>query len=108
MISLARLTLIVACALCPAAATTLQPATAPTAPADLDVAAIARKVDAYMQAQVKTNGFRGAVLLARQGAPLVSKGYGWANAEWEIPNTPQTKFRLGSITKQFTSMTVMR
>ena len=54
------------------------------------------------------NGFSGAVLVARGGSPVVSKGYGWANAEWEIPNTPTTKFRLGSITKQFTATLVLR
>ena len=57
-----------------------------------------------MQGSVKTNGFSGSILLAREGKPLVSKGYGLANIEWAIPNTPQTKFRIGSITKQFTSM----
>jgi CubicO group peptidase (beta-lactamase class C family) len=31
-----------------------------------------------------------------------------ANFEWQVPNTPATKFRLGSITKQFTSMLVMQ
>ena len=61
-----------------------------------------------MQGHVKTNGFSGSILLAREGKPLVSKGYGLANIEWEIPNTPQTKFRIGSITKQFTSMAVMQ
>ena len=61
-----------------------------------------------MQGHVKTNGFSGSILLAREGKPLVSKGYGYANVEWQIPNTPQTKFRIGSITKQFTSMAVMQ
>ncbi len=31
-----------------------------------------------------------------------------ANMEWNIPNTPDTKFRLGSITKQFTAMLIMQ
>jgi CubicO group peptidase (beta-lactamase class C family) len=66
------------------------------------------KVEEYMQAQVKVNRFSGTVLLARDGKILFEKGYGWANAEWEIPNSPATKFRLGSITKQFTSMLVMQ
>ena len=61
-----------------------------------------------MQGEVRANGFGGTILLARKGAPVVAKGYGMANAEWEIPNTPRTKFRLGSITKQFTSMAVMQ
>ena len=49
-----------------------------------------------------------SVLLARDGKPLVAKGYGYANLEWQIPNTPDTKFRIGSITKQFTSMLIMQ
>ena len=51
--------------------------------------------------------FSGTVLVARDGKPVVSKGYGMANHEWGIPNTPQTVFRLGSITKQFTSAAIM-
>ena len=61
-----------------------------------------------MQAEMRVNGFSGTILLARKGAPIVARGYGPANAEWSIPNTPRTKFRLGSITKQFTSMAVMQ
>jgi CubicO group peptidase (beta-lactamase class C family) len=82
-----------------------QVATAPTAPA---TATIVERVDEYMQAELRVNGFSGTILLARKGAPIVAKGYGAANAEWSIPNTPRTKFRLGSITKQFTSMAVMQ
>ncbi len=83
-------------------------AIAPASPAPLDPAALSAKIDEYMQGQVKTNSFSGSIMLAREGKPLVSKGYGYANAEWQLPNTPQTKFRLGSITKQFTSMVVMQ
>jgi CubicO group peptidase (beta-lactamase class C family) len=39
---------------------------------------------------------------------IFKKGYGLANREWNIPNTPEVKFRLGSITKQFTSMLIMQ
>ena len=56
----------------------------------------------------RVNRFSGTILLARKGVPIIAKGYGWANAEWEVPNTPQTKFRLGSITKQFTSMAILQ
>ena len=82
-----------------------QVATAPAPPSD---ATIVERVDEYMQAEMKVNGFSGTILLARNGVPIVAKGYGMANAEWSIPNTPRTKFRLGSITKQFTSMAVMQ
>ncbi len=54
------------------------------------------------------NDFSGTILLARDGKPLVMKGYGFANREWQIPNTATTKFRIGSVTKQFTSMMVMQ
>ena len=54
------------------------------------------------------NGFSGTVLLASRGMPLFAKGVGYANIEWQIPNTPKTKFRIGSMTKQFTSMLVMQ
>ena len=46
---------------------------------------------------VKVNDFSGTILLAKDGKPLVAKGYGFANLEWQIPNTPQTEVphRLG-------------
>jgi CubicO group peptidase (beta-lactamase class C family) len=49
----------------------------------------------------------GSVLVARGDQVLFSKGYGSANLEWDIPNTPSTKFRLGSITKQFTAASIL-
>jgi len=52
--------------------------------------------------------FNGSVLVANRDGVLLKKGYGLANFEWQIPNAPDTKFRLGSITKQFTSMAVMQ
>ena len=65
------------------------------------------KVDEYMNAAVKFNHFSGSVLVARDGQPVISKGYGMANYELNIPNTPQTVFRIGSITKPFTAMAIM-
>ena len=71
-----------------------------------DAAPIASKLDEYLSAAAK-QGFTGSALVARDGKVIFSKGYGMANAEWDIPNTPQTKFRLGSITKQFTSASIL-
>jgi CubicO group peptidase (beta-lactamase class C family) len=84
------------------------PPVAPAHPAELDAAALEKKIDELLNAHVAVNDFSGVVLLARGGKPLASKGYGYANVEWEIPATPQTKFRIGSITKQFTSMLIMQ
>jgi CubicO group peptidase (beta-lactamase class C family) len=68
---------------------------------------IAAKIDEYMNAATKVDRFSGSVLVARDGTPVVSKGYGMASIELDVPNTPQTVFRLGSITKQFTAMAIM-
>jgi CubicO group peptidase (beta-lactamase class C family) len=77
-------------------------------PAPLDPAALEKQVDELLDAHAKVNGFSGTVLLASGGKPLVAKGYGYANVEWQIPNTTKTKFRIGSMTKQFTSMLIMQ
>lgn len=48
------------------------------------------------------------VLVGRDGRILLEKGYGLANVVSETPNTPETKFRIGSITKQFTAAAVLK
>ena len=47
------------------------------------------------------------MLVARDAQVLFSKGYGSANLEWNVPNAPNTKFRLGSVTKQFTAASIL-
>jgi CubicO group peptidase (beta-lactamase class C family) len=66
-----------------------------------------QRLDEQAQAYFDAGKFNGTVLVAKDGRPVLSKGYGMANFEWNIPNTPDTKFRLGSITKQFTAMTLL-
>ena len=70
-------------------------------------AEVRTKIAEYMHAAVAVDGFSGSILVAEGGQPVVSQGYGMANVELAVPNTPQTVFRLGSITKQFTSMAIM-
>ena len=79
----------------------------PVPPARLDPAALTAKFDEYLQTRTQ-NGFMGTVLVAREGKPVFVKGYGFADVEWQIPNAADTKFRIGSVTKQFTSMLVMQ
>ena len=52
--------------------------------------------------------FNGSVLVSDQGTIIYKKGFGMANMEWDIPNQPNTKHRLGSITKQFTAMLILQ
>ena len=65
------------------------------------------KMDEAVQAFAKEGRFMGSVLVARGNQVLLSKGYGTANLEWAIPNDATTKFRLGSVTKQFTAAAIL-
>ncbi|MFH1194788.1 MAG: serine hydrolase [bacterium] len=68
----------------------------------------AKRIDELMSKYYDFHAFNGTVLVADNGEVIYKKGFGFANAEWDIPNSPDTKFRLGSITKQFTSMLIMQ
>jgi D-alanyl-D-alanine carboxypeptidase len=68
----------------------------------------ASRVDKYLTAYAQQGKFMGAVLVARNGRVLFEKGYGSADAAWDVPVTPQTKFNLASLTKQFTGMAVLQ
>jgi CubicO group peptidase (beta-lactamase class C family) len=52
--------------------------------------------------------FNGTILVSEKGEIIFQRGYGFANFEWKIPNTTSTKFKIGSITKQFTAMLIMQ
>jgi CubicO group peptidase (beta-lactamase class C family) len=65
------------------------------------------RMEEIIQSYVTTKQFMGTVLVARDQNVILDKAYGFANLEWSIPNTPTTKFRLGSITKQFTATSIL-
>ena len=65
------------------------------------------RMEQVIQSFVSDQHFMGSVLVARGNDVILDKGYGFANLEWEIPNSPSTKFRLGSITKQFTAASIL-
>jgi CubicO group peptidase (beta-lactamase class C family) len=67
-----------------------------------------REIDELMNLYYQYGQFNGAVLVAQHGDVIYEKGFGYANMEWSIPNTPDTRFRIASLTKQFTSMLVMQ
>ena len=52
--------------------------------------------------------FNGNVLVAKEGKILFEKSYGYANFEWDIRHSKNSKFRIGSITKQFTAMLILQ
>lgn len=63
------------------------------------------RLDKYMQTD--WSYFSGTILVAEKGENILDQGYGFADQEWDIPNTPQTKFAIGSMTKAFTAMAIM-
>ena len=68
----------------------------------------ATKIQEVLALAHKYRQFNGAVLVAENGKVVYKGDFGMANMEWNIPNTPDTKFRLGSITKQFTATVILQ
>lgn len=65
------------------------------------------KIDSILQVYTKQNKFNGSILIAHKGKVLLKKGYGMADFSHDIPNTSSTKFKLASVSKQFTAMAIM-
>jgi CubicO group peptidase (beta-lactamase class C family) len=65
-------------------------------------------IDQIMQLHSAAGDFSGSVLVARAGRILYQHAFGYANLEWKIPNDLQTKFEIGSMTKQFTALLVLQ
>ena len=66
------------------------------------------QLDELLNQYAEYGQFNGSVLVSENGEIIYKKGFGMANMEWDIPNQPNTKHRLGSITKQFTSMLIIQ
>jgi CubicO group peptidase (beta-lactamase class C family) len=79
----------------------------PTAVPTQDPRALAAAIDAILKKSNQDGVFDGAALVARNGQVIFSQGYGFADRSKQTPNTPQTKFRIGSISKQFTALAIL-
>ncbi len=60
-----------------------------------------------MQAQVDVNDFSGTVLVTKNDSVLLKQSYGFADYEWNVRNTIDTKFQLASVSKQFTAAAIL-
>ena len=85
------------------AAAKSRPATKP-APAP----SLGPRVDAYLRPYEALDLFQGAVLIAHGDRVLLEKGYGFANVELGVRNTPANLFRIASLTKPFTEVLLGR
>lgn len=65
------------------------------------------RINLLIEEYAKNHLFNGSVLVEEKGKVIFKKSYGSANMEWNIPNAPNTKFRIGSITKQFTATLIL-
>lgn len=72
-----------------------------------DDASVKARLEQVASSYTAKNAFMGAVLVVDGDRVLLDKGYGMADLEWGNANAPDVKFRLGSLTKQFTATLVL-
>ena len=70
--------------------------------------AFASEARTAIKAYVDGDVFSGAVLVAVDDQPVLRQGVGLADRELGVANTPETRFRIGSITKQFTATAILQ
>lgn len=75
---------------------------------DIEMPSKEELVDAIFQRVIKGDSPGAAVLVAKDGEILYQKGFGFASLEHHVPIKPETKFRIGSITKQFTASAILK
>ncbi|HEX8150466.1 MAG TPA: serine hydrolase domain-containing protein [Pyrinomonadaceae bacterium] len=80
-----------------------QNVTAKTQPADDEPA---KKVDAFLSQWDKNDMPGCAVGVVKDGRLVYKRGFGMANLDYDVPNTPSTLFNLASMSKQFTAMSI--
>lgn len=67
-----------------------------------------KQIDRLLKKYNELNKLNGSVLVAEDGKVIYEKGFGMANFEYQIKNTPDTKFRIASISKTFTAVLIMK
>src|SRR5262245_61530259 len=65
------------------------------------------KLSAYVLPYVKSMNFSGAILVAKGGRILLRKGYGMADFQTGVKNTPQTSFPVGQLSESFTAAAIL-
>lgn len=66
-----------------------------------------KKLDEIMTTYHNYNMFDGSVLVAEEGKVIYKASFGLANREWNIPNTTDTKFMIGSVSKPLTAVLML-
>ena len=66
-----------------------------------------KMIDEYANSYVKTGDFSGCVLITEKGKIIYENCFGYANHSFTVPNDKQTKFKIGSVSKQFTAAAIL-
>ena len=69
---------------------------------------IALQLNRFMESKAAVDDFSGAVLVAKNNKIVYSSAFGMANRELKVANSIDTKFRIGSVTKQFTAAAILQ
>lgn len=89
-----------------ASASTGSPQAAQPAGPQKSPSEIAREVEAFVNDLAARDEFSGAVLIAKDGQPILEKAWGKASIRYDVPNRVDTKFNLGSMNKMFTAVAI--
>jgi D-alanyl-D-alanine carboxypeptidase len=74
----------------------------------LDLSAQAKKVDLFIDSFVRKNNFNGTILISKNGKVNYKKSFGLANFQFKVPNRVNTRYKIASITKAFTSVLILQ
>lgn len=66
----------------------------------------ASQLDQSLQRYHDLGQFNGVALVVGGGSTVLRQEYGLANRDWQIENSPETRFLVGSITKSFTALVI--
>ena len=78
------------------------------APPQLSESELVAALQKKLQQESDAGQFSGTVLVAKNGKPIFEHAYGMADREHKVPNTPATRFRIGSMNKMFTAVAVLQ
>ncbi len=73
----------------------------------LNSQSVTKLIDEYIDSYVKTGDFSGSVLITKQNKILYENHFGFANHSYKIENSAQTKYKIGSVSKQFTAAAIL-
>lgn len=69
---------------------------------------VVHKIDQYLDTYSDYGSFSGTVLVAKDGNIIINKAYGKADYELDVRNSIDSKYRIGSLTKQFTAAAILQ